>query len=84
VYTIELGVKIYGAELGATSTPRRPFVPAQHIPWRHRLWRRAKGPKMTLNFLGSKRDFFPRKDQNAKNSVTQDEEGVVQPEFFVF
>jgi hypothetical protein len=44
-------------------------VPAQHVPRRHRLWRRAKGPKMTLNFLRSKRDFFPREDQNTKNSV---------------
>jgi hypothetical protein len=53
---------IYGAELGTTSAPRHPFVPTQHVPrrhslWRramlprrHRLWRRVKGPKMTLKF----------------------------------
>jgi hypothetical protein len=53
---------IYGAELGTTSAPRRPFVPTQHVPRRHSLWRRAvlprrhrlqrrvKGPKMTLKF----------------------------------
>jgi hypothetical protein len=60
--TTELGAKICGAELGATSTPRRRVVPTQHVPrrhnlWRravlprrHRLWRRAKGPKMQLKF----------------------------------
>jgi hypothetical protein len=54
---------INGAELGTTSAPRRPFVPTQHVPRRHRLWRRAvlprrhrlrrrvKGPKMTLKFF---------------------------------
>jgi hypothetical protein len=36
-YTIELGAIIYGAELGDTSTPRRLFVPAQHVPRRHSL-----------------------------------------------
>jgi hypothetical protein len=28
---------------------------------RHRLWRRAKGPKLSLNFFRSKRDFEPDK-----------------------
>jgi hypothetical protein len=54
---------IYGAELGTTSASRRPFVPTQHVPRRHSLWRRAvlprrhrlrrrvKGPKMTLKFF---------------------------------
>jgi hypothetical protein len=50
VYRIELGAKIYGAELGITSPPRCPFGPAQHLPRRQSLWRRAKGPKMTLKF----------------------------------
>jgi hypothetical protein len=61
--TTELGAKICGAELGATSTPRARGVPTQHVPRRHSLWRRAvlprrhklqrraKGPKMTLKFF---------------------------------
>jgi hypothetical protein len=61
--TTELGAKICGAELAATSTPRVRVVPTQHVPrrpslWRravlprrHRLWRRAKSPKMTLKFF---------------------------------
>jgi hypothetical protein len=76
-----LGAIAYGAELGATSAPRRPFVPAQHVPrrhslWcravlprRHRLWRREKGPKMTLKFSRVQTWFFSRKGQNAKNLV---------------
>jgi hypothetical protein len=59
---MELGAMIYGAELDTTSAPRRPFVPTQHVPRRHSLWRRAvlprrhklrrrvKGPKMALKF----------------------------------
>jgi hypothetical protein len=33
--TTELGAKICGAELGATSAPWRSGVPAQHVPRRH-------------------------------------------------
>jgi hypothetical protein len=62
LYRMELGAMIYVAELGTTSAPRPPFVPTQHVPRRHSLWRRAvlprrhrlrrrvKGPKMTLKF----------------------------------
>jgi hypothetical protein len=67
------------------SAPRRPFVLAHHVPRRHslrrravlpqryRLWRRAKGPKITLKFSRVQTLFFSKKDQNAKKfgSCTQ-------------
>jgi hypothetical protein len=71
--TTELGAKICGAELGATSTPRRPgcanaAVPRRHnlwrravLPRRHRLWRRVKGPKMHLKFSKVQTGIFFRK-----------------------
>jgi hypothetical protein len=71
--TTELGAKICGAELGATSTPRRPVcanaaVPRRHnlwrravLPRRHSLWRRAKGSKMQLKFFRVQTCiFFPK------------------------
>jgi hypothetical protein len=50
-----------GAELGATSTPRRPGCANAAVPRRHNLWRRAKGPKKQLKFSRVQTCIFFRK-----------------------
>jgi hypothetical protein len=48
-----------------SSVPRQRHdvrvVPTQHVPRRHKLWRRAKGPKMLLKFFRVQTCFFLRK-----------------------
>jgi hypothetical protein len=53
-------------------------VPAQHVPRRHRIWRRTNGPKMRLKFSRIKRDFFSEKESKYKKFGLSDETRLEQ------